>query len=558
MRTQKTSPAVRFLPSLTDVAFLMPILFLFFRLNGARTLLGDGDTGWHIRTGEWILDHGRVPDRDIFSFTKPGEPWVAWEWLWDVTFAWLHRQGGMAAVVLASILMISLTCALLYRLALWKCDNAVVAITVTFLAAAGSSIHWLARPHLVTLLLTVVFYSALERAGGQWRRLIWLPALMVPWANLHGGFLAGLILIGAYAAGEILCWLVDPDAAVRRAALARAKGYALVAGACLAASFLNPYSWKLHAHILGYLRGSFESEHILEFLSFNFQHPAARYFEPMILLGITAAVWNLYRRRFAYPILLAGWAHLALSSARNVPLYLMVAAPAVAATIVELGALLPTASVAGWIRRAACRVGEATAELTAIDRIGRVPVTSALALLALAAAFRAPAVSAKFRADYDPASYPVRAVEALRGPEFRTGVFTQDDWGDYLIYRLYPQSKVFVDGRSDFYGARFEESYVDVLNGKHTWKQTLERYGVRTVLMPVDHPMSATLKESTQWRAVYDDGTAIIFRSTASGPGPARPAEGQQAPAVTDGGIPAIAGSPISTVIPGSQSYARR
>ncbi|HZT30607.1 MAG TPA: hypothetical protein VFA33_12020, partial [Bryobacteraceae bacterium] len=96
------------LPSLADVAFVVPILFVFGKMNGARGLLGDGDTGWHVRTGEWILRHGQAPHRDIFSFSMTGQPWFAWEWLWDVVFAWLHQRGGMAAVVLGSMLVISL------------------------------------------------------------------------------------------------------------------------------------------------------------------------------------------------------------------------------------------------------------------------------------------------------------------------------------------------------------------------------------------------------------------------------------------------------------------
>ncbi|MDQ6705565.1 MAG: hypothetical protein M3Z85_06335 [Acidobacteriota bacterium] len=150
---------VRFMPSLTDVAFLMPIFFLFFKLDGATSMLGDGDTGWHIRTGEWIIRNGRVPHADIFSFTKPGQPWFAWEWLWDVAFAGIHKHGGMAAVVLINILLISFTFALLFRLVRRNCSNDWIAIAATLLAAMGSSIHWLARPHLVTLLFVVIFCS---------------------------------------------------------------------------------------------------------------------------------------------------------------------------------------------------------------------------------------------------------------------------------------------------------------------------------------------------------------------------------------------------------------
>ena len=89
--------AVKLLPSLADFAFLMPIAFLFGRMDGVRTLLSDCDTGWHIRTGEWIIANGWVPMRDIFSFSKPGSPWFAWEWLSDVLFARLNGMGGLQA-----------------------------------------------------------------------------------------------------------------------------------------------------------------------------------------------------------------------------------------------------------------------------------------------------------------------------------------------------------------------------------------------------------------------------------------------------------------------------
>src|SRR5438128_4529361 len=192
MDAPKPSSIIRVLPSLTDIAFVMPIVFLFMRMEGTGTLLGDGDTGWHVRTGEWILANGRIPDKDIFSFTKPGERWFAWEWLWDVCFAWLHQHWGMAAVVLASMFVISLTFALLFRLVRRKCGNVLIAITVTLLAAAGSSLHWLARPHLITVLLAVVFYGILERArDGKVRLLFLLPVLTVLWTNLHGGFFVG-------------------------------------------------------------------------------------------------------------------------------------------------------------------------------------------------------------------------------------------------------------------------------------------------------------------------------------------------------------------------------
>ena len=113
MITKAQSVAVRFLPSLTDVAFIVPLIFQFNQLGGAPSMLADGDTGWHLRTGEWILAHGRVPQQDLFSFTHAGQSWYAWEWLWDVCFGFLNSHFGLQAVVAASMLLVCCTSALL-------------------------------------------------------------------------------------------------------------------------------------------------------------------------------------------------------------------------------------------------------------------------------------------------------------------------------------------------------------------------------------------------------------------------------------------------------------
>src|ERR1700674_2051509 len=131
MTSPKPNPILRVLPSLTDVAFLLPLILLFAGLEGVRTMLGDGDTGWHVRIGEWTLAPGQVPHQDIFSFTKPGEPFIAWEWLWDVSFAWVHMHWGLGGVVLVSLMVICTASALLYRLVYRRCGNPLVALALT-------------------------------------------------------------------------------------------------------------------------------------------------------------------------------------------------------------------------------------------------------------------------------------------------------------------------------------------------------------------------------------------------------------------------------------------
>ena len=514
MDAPKPHFAVRLLPSLTDVAFLMPLAFLFLRMEGAKDILGDGDTGWHVRTGEWILANHRIPSQDIFSYTKAGQQWFAWEWLWDVAFAWLYQRAGMAAVVLGSILVICLTSVLLFRLIRRKCGNPLLAIGVMFFVTGGAAIHWLARPHLFTLLFTVIFYSILERVkDGRVQLLWWLPALMVLWTNMHGGFFVGIILAAAYAAGEIASGLFSADAAQRPQALRRSIPYLAAAAGSLAATLINPYFYHLHTRIYEHLTDKYWYKSVVEFQAFDFHHPAAIYFEPMLFLGLAAAVWSVYQRQFVYSVLVAGWAHLALVVVRNEPIFMVVAAPPVAAMLQSLLRELPASNIAAWARAAAQKAERFTAAFGATDSIPRGHLVSGAVACLLVALFYAPNAPAKCRAEYDVTRYPAKAIDVLRQAGSPKIIFADDEWGDYLIYRLYPSNKVFIDGRLDFYGSRFSQTCDDVMNVRHGWEKTLEKYHVNTILLSPNTALAGTLKESRRWHPVYDDGVAIVFRA---------------------------------------------
>lgn len=517
MEAKRLQFAVKLLPSMTDFAFLMPIAFLFWRMEGLKTLLRDCDTGWHIRTGEWILAHHAVPTHDLFSYSKPNGAWFAWEWLSDVIWAFLNAHGGLATVAGFAILLVAMTFVLLFRLVRRKA-NAIVAIALTMLAAAASSVHWLARPHLFTLLFLVLFYGALERVRDG-RRTLWgipylalLPVATVLWTNLHGGFFIGILMIGTYGVSEVLPLVLLPATQDRGPALRRARAYLLTALACLAASLLNPYTWRLHVHIFQYVMDPYSAEHIMEFFSVSFHHPLAIYFEVMLLLAALAAFWYVSQGLFTPPLLLLMWAHAALLSTRNIPIFMMLAAPPAAEALQAWLERLPAMHLAEWVKGLARRFNTVAAEMSETDSIGRWHPVSILAMLAIAALLYAPHPPERFRPEFNPEMFPAAAIDTLRrDPGAR--IFTSDQWGDYLIYRLYPKTKVFMDGRSDFYGDDFSKKYLDVLDVNYGWDKTLDKFGVNTILMPPSSPLAGVLKESARWRVVYDDGVSVVFRS---------------------------------------------
>jgi hypothetical protein len=535
MEARRPQFAIRFLPSLTDFAFLLPLAFLFGRMDGVQTLLSDGDTGWHIRTGDWMVANHVVPTHDLFSFSKPNGVWYAWEWLSDLVFSGLNHVGGLRAVVLLSLLLLCAIFTLLFRLAARHASR-VVAIVITVLAVASSSVHWLARPHLFTLLFLVLFFYLLERVRAGRTRLagipyfVLLPAATLLWTNLHGGFIVGVLMVAVYGAGELLTAAFSADPAVRRPAAMRAASWFATALACLAASLVNPYGWRLHVHLFEYLRDPYASQHIAEFFTLSFHHPAAIFFEALLLLSAVSVFWYGSQGRFTESLLLLIFGHAGLLAARNIPLFAIVSTPLVAEAVDAWLARLPHFEVAAWLRNAGARFNQLAAETNATDMIPRWHLVSAAGFALVAAILFAPAPPKRFRSEYDPKSYPAAAIEVLRR-DTSARVFTHDVWGDYIIWRLYPTGRVFVDGRSDYYGDDFENKYIDVLNVKKGWEQILDDFGVNTILLPPSAPLSGVLKENSRWRAVYDDGVALIFRSVPAAAG------NQASVAFTSGGI---------------------
>src|SRR6185312_12950887 len=507
-------PAIaRLLPSLTDVAFLMPVLFLFLKLSGARTLLSDGDTGWHLRTGEWILSHHQIPHTDLFSFSRPGAPWFAWEWLWDTMSALLFRSGGMAAVVLASTLVICLASAATFRLIRRKCDNGLVAIAVTLLATGGCAIHWLARPHLFTILFFTITLHITQRAHeGRTKLLAWLVPLTLVWTNLHGGFFVVFLVLACYIGGPLLNALIEADPIRRRDYLLKSLPWLKTFAGCFAVTFINPYGWQLHRHIITYIADPYLLQHIAEFQGLDFHSGAVVYFEPLIIATLAASFWAIRQRRFAEAFLALGWMHLALIAVRNLPLFSIACAPLIAEALVTLIRAASASSLRERISKAAVWFRSASANVDVTDRIGRVHLVSAAAMGILALLLFAPKPPAdRFISEFDPKTFPAGAIPVLSSPATHR-IWAQDQWGDYLIYRMYPSTKVFIDGRSDFYGDKFGEEYLRLLDVQTGWDKTLDRYGIDTVVVSPKLALSSTLKVSRDWRVVFDDHYSVVFR----------------------------------------------
>jgi hypothetical protein len=497
------------IPALSDLAFLLPILVLFWSTCGVGWLLTDSDTGWHIRTGEVILQNGRVPAVDPFSFTMTVQPWITWEWLSDVIMELAHHTKGLAGVVWLAMLVLRITSVGVYKSAVEECGQRFIAIALAWLAMSASTVHWLARPHLVTPLMVAVFGRILNSAerkrdsAGLWS----LPLLTILWANLHGGFFVGIALICTYALGTGAEELVHGS---RQNVWIHSRKYLLVAAACALASFLNPYGYRLHIHIAQYLGTSFYFARISEFQSIDFHSFTAAYFETLLMLAIAAALWHLRARRFTHALLLLGWSHLALFSARSIPIFAVVAVPSISVAMHEW---LESET---WSRtfKETLRELEAGVQLLAErTRSTARHLAPCFALLLFAVLLAHPGHWKTLQAEFDKSRFPVDAAGFVSQQHLVSPLrlYSSWQWGGYLIYRLWPSLTVFDDGRTDFYGPAFVDEGLQVWDAHLDWSGILDRYQVNAALLPVDSPLANIMRERRDWKQVYQDRGAVLF-----------------------------------------------
>lgn len=504
------------IPSLSDAAFIMPIAVLFLCTTGVSWLLADSDTGWHIRTGEWIIKNRCVPRTDIFSFTRFGHEWFAWEWLSDVGLGLLHRLGGLAAVVLGSLTVLCLTSAQLYKTVVGECRHRLVAIWLCWLCATASTVHWLARPHLVTPLMAILFCAILNRSErtNQSKQLWVLPLLMIVWVNLHGAFFVGIVLLAIYAVGTTCEELLRVG---RPGGLARARTYLWTALGCGLSSLVNPYAYRLHLHVAEYLGGAFYLR-VTEFESINFHTFTANYFETLLIVVIGATVWNLGRGRLVHAFLALFWTHLALFSARNIPIFAVVVAPGVGLAIVDWLEFAGNLSPMIWLSRLATSVGEleqGVDELALKFKSRVLHLWPCLGVLATALLLAHPGSFKAAQPVFDRKLFPVDAVKnASKELEQATRVYTSWQWGGFLIYRLWPTLEVFNDGRTDFYGPVFTAEGLRIWEVRPGWEGILEKYQIHALLLPVDCPLTGALLEERNWTVAYRDEFAILFERT--------------------------------------------
>jgi hypothetical protein len=471
-------------------------VFLFvadvFGMAARETL--DPDMWWHLRTGKLIWESG-IPRRDVFSFTMLGHDWFAHEWLSEAVMWPVYRLGGLGGLSIGFAALVALAFWLVYRC----CDGqpylaAAVALLGAFTAAPAFGV----RPQMFNILLLAAFLAIIEgvRGGRLTRRALFLlPVLTVGWANLHSGYLLGIVLLLAYAAADGAQQVFgDPDA--RTFNRADAQRLALLAVACFAAAVLNPHGWHLWSYPFGTLGSAAMQENIAEWRSPDFHLSIYWPFAIMMALGNIAWVLRRSRPSWADVLLFLSTATAGLVSTRHIPLFAVVATPII------------TRSLSSYLEGS-----EAYAGLTS-QRVQRPPNRRESVMnwtLLLIGVLTAAVWTNGKLARNDAAiakAFPVGAVDYLEreGLASKRG-YNSYVWGGYLIWRGVP---VFVDGRADVYEG-FLSDYLKTFRLTNEWRKPLEDFDVIYVLVERSNPLGTLLTASGQWREAYADDVSRVF-----------------------------------------------
>jgi hypothetical protein len=509
-------------PSIKDVLFLA-YLFVPLLVNSSGVLY-DGDTGWHIRNGEHILQSRSFPRSDYFSYTHQGKEWFAWEWLADVALAIFHKYAGLNGIVVWANLTFALTYATLFRWMVRRGGNVFVCLACSAIAGFASTVHWLARPHLFTMLFVLIWYIVLESVqkhglsskGLSRKTFLILPAIILIWTNLHGGFIVGIILLLIYALGNYLTSLTSNQAGLKDACRKLCGHFAWLSLICLVITAVNPYGVLVHKHIFdAYLQSHDLVDKVTEFVSPNFHTGVIKFFELLILSSIVVLGVSYRRLGFIEIGLILFWTHMALFSVRHVPLYALMVAPVLADHLTEyLRALETEERIRRWMSEVVRKFNHYSGNILKFESQfpGYLyPCLLSLFMICLALNQGYLGKNKLLSFGFDAKQFPVKASSFIESHPLSGNLLTTDYWGSYMIYRFYPQTKVFFDGRSDMYGKEFIREYEKVMNLEYSWKSVLRKYDVRWILLPVNYGLASALKEVPNWKVVYDDQFAIIF-----------------------------------------------
>lgn len=476
------------LPRLVTVIAILAVFAMAFRSSV------DTDTYWHLRAGQWQVENRTILREDLFSHTRAGEPWINHSWLSQILLYAAYDGFRDFGLALYTALLATAGMGLVY--ACTKGAGPIVRAASVVAGAAAAAVFWSSRPHMISFLLGAVVYRLLWLWREEQKDWLWgIPPVMAVWANLHGGFAIGFILMALMLLGEGVHWLFDGVLHREQTdfdpqmAFGRVVRLGIVGLVSAAAISLNPYGpamlfYPFRTVGIGVLR-----DYIQEWASPDFHQLHIWPF--LFLLLTTLGVAGLSRLRLDWrdAALVIGSAASALLAGRNIAVFAIVAVPVLAS------------HTDSWLSEHGHRLRWGIGKVTLNWILAFLIVI--LVILKMVIAVDAETV-AEARAD----SLPVEAVACLMRENPSGPLFNSYNWGGYVIWtaRDYP---VYVDGRTDLFDDELLLDYLQAAFAQEGWEEELS--GINVVLVERTTPLARVLEMTTEWRLLCEDDLAVVF-----------------------------------------------
>ncbi len=476
----KTGSLFPFLTAAAVIAFCVQI----FSANQADVDLW-GNV-FFVQAPTWIEGFLRV---NTFSFTEPGHVWINHEWLAQSIFHNVHGLFGNAGLIGLKVLIGLLIIGLMNAAIRKECRSGVVRFLWLMLVISVMGFGFNTRPHLFTFLMVAVFLTLLGRPKFSPWLVIVIPLLGLIWVNLHGAFFIGLIILGIFLVGR----------GVPPRPLGEGRNLAVLAGALalfIGVTFMNPYGvalWKFVAGSAATVR-----PYLTEWAPFDWRVDFAEHADFVVLSVIVFSCLAFTKiRRDPVGIALLGISFIAaLLMRRNMPLF---------------------ALVAGFVavRHVDDVVGERLSRLAA--RVPSRVLAVLAALFVLISVFYTITFNKTNPLQIEVARnrFPVELMTFLETNEIKGNALIFFDWAEYGIRHLYPNCRVFLDGRfTDAYDIATVNDYFNFLYAGNGWETALQRYPTDIVLIHRQLPVYAAMLTLSGWQVVGETDLAGLFLKT--------------------------------------------
>ena len=468
----------------------------------------DPDYFWHLRTGQYLFEHGILPSGDIFSYTHPGRPWILHEWLFELVLYAIYQPLGEFGVKLLVSALATAALMVSYGTANKILGKPYVAFVIALVFFVLIKIGVSPRPQLLTFLFFALYLRVLLgfKYFGENRGLLALPLLMVPWVNFHGGYFIGLGLLALFTACEWTKHLACGNASTEQRK--RLQWLSLIFAATLLSSLINPYTYHHLLYPFQVMGMEASRSYITEWHSPDFHAFQYQLYLVLVLVFFVATIYRKNRADITELAVPLFFVMMGFLSVRHVPLAAIVLIPFMANAFSQqpLAQMVP----ARWLTRCSAWYGRHARKGKDLGDKEYLLNWLLLALVAAGLLLYAPIHDAKGREKAN-AMVPVKATDFIKQVGITGRMFTTYHYGGYLIYRLYPEQKVFIDGRADMYGDAFIKEYIDINSGKANWKPLFDKYKIDYVLVQRDTPLRQILLARGDFKLVYDDETNSVL-----------------------------------------------